>query len=165
MTDRRDVVVGLGWGDLRERAPAAPRDETARDEPSELHRTSAAWWPRAAVHELCVREGAEVWLHVVSGDVELERWSRGDDGAWRATPLRLRAGASERLGPDALHRAQARHPSNVLVVCSPPDAIATDAAAPSLAMLRHGRDAFDGDVLVSTAVGTPCARLGGDEDA
>lgn len=169
MTDRRDAVVAMGWEDIRELAPSRAIGGSTQTTlgASELHRTSAGWWPRAAVHDLCVREGGEVWLHVVSGEVEIERWSRDEDGAWRASPTRLRAGGSERLGAGALHRAQARQASSVIVVCSPPDAISPDAGRATLAMLRRGREAMESDVLLTTSVdiASPRDHVGGDEDA
>lgn len=168
MTDRRASLLGLGWGEIRALAPTrAPNGGShAVLGKSELHRTSAAWWPRGAIHEIAVRDAAEVWVHVVAGELALERWAQGEDGAWRDEGARARAGESLRLCASALHRLTARRAASVIVVSSPPDAIDDSVDRPLLQMLRRARE-VSAEVAggVETAVGLAAPACDVEPDA
>lgn len=168
MTERRESLLGLGWGEIRALAPtrAANGGSHAVLGRSELHRTTAAWWPSGAIHEIAVRAGGEVWVHVVAGELALERWSRDDEGAWRDQHSRAGAGESLRLGADALHRLIARRAASVIVVSSPPDAIDETIDRPLLRLLRHARE-VSSEIApgCATAIGVSAPVAGGDADA
>ncbi|UJR81766.1 hypothetical protein [Sandaracinus amylolyticus] len=168
MTDRRASLLGLGWGEIRALAPTRASNGASHAilGRSELHRTSAAWWPRGAIHEIVVRPDAEVWVHVVAGELALERWARDDEGAWRDEGTRALAGQSLHLRADALHRLTAHRASSVIVVSSPPDAIDETIDRPLLSMLRRARDVRDESAPgSSTAVGCAAPALDGEPDA
>ncbi|MDQ3033804.1 MAG: hypothetical protein M3Y87_15415 [Myxococcota bacterium] len=168
MTERRESLLGLGWGEIRALAPTRERSGGSHAVlgRSELHRTTAAWWPKGAIHEISVRTSAEVWVHVVAGELALERWARDDEGAWRDEHARAGAGESLRLGADALHRLTARRAASVIVVSSPPDAIEDPVDGPLLRLLRHAREVSSEIAPGSaTAIGVAAPDADADSDA
>lgn len=170
MSERRSgALVGLGWGEIRALAPerASGGGKHATLGACELHRTSAAWWPRGAVHELAVREGAEAWLHVVAGELAIERWAQDDEGAWHASSARVASGSSRLLDGGAVHRVLARRAASVMVVCTPPDAISDGHDRATIALLRGARAALETDAPSATAIGLPAptSEIADDGDA
>jgi len=139
--------LGLGWTGMRSGGGSARSLRLGDGE----HHVVSAFWPRGTATPVHEHEG-DAWLHVLSGEVIEERWTRAEDGGWVYASLRLRAGDQSSLPPGAVHRLAARRDSSVIIAARRPCTDATAHLDPELhAVIRLSRT----DVAHAAAVQGP----------
>ena len=99
--------------------PAEPRTRTTlrKDDDHELVATWLAPGAGTGIFEL--RE-SEAWIHLMRGDVLVERWVRDDRGTWARSRMVMRPGDSARMPRGALLRIEALSESSLVASYSPP---------------------------------------------
>ncbi len=99
---------------------------------------------------------AASWLHVVSGEIVEERWSKDEEGGFVHEQRVLRRGQSMAAPGDVLHRVRAKEDAAFVTTSACDCGCAGEAAHHEVqAVLRLARTGEDREWAASTAVGTP----------
>lgn len=100
-------------------------------------------------------EGA-AWLHVVSGAIVDERWTRDAEGGFVHEHRRLSAGQSMAAPGGALHRVRAQDDAAFVTTCACDCSRARPVAARDAdAVVRLSRTGVDAEWAQATALGAP----------
>jgi quercetin dioxygenase-like cupin family protein len=106
---------------------------------------------------------AAAWIHVVSGVIVEERWTRDAEGGFVHEVRRLEKGQSMAAPADALHRVTALEDDAAFVsTCTCHCGRARSAPAPEIeAVTKLSRRGEDRAWAASTVIGEPCPELDG----
>lgn len=84
------------------------------------HEVIATWLAPGAGTGIFELRESEAWIHLMRGEVVVERWVRDDRGAWARSRTVMRPGDSARMPRGALLRVDAIGESSLVASYSPP---------------------------------------------